>query len=251
MPGNRWESSKRPLFIRTVWKDGHHHVLFKKEDETRTRARKNPGTARRHPDLSTPQVPPVTLFLSGLRSFSEHAKIRKSAKTDRKFAKSALTVDVIPGDSVRFSDLNKQVFFQNEKKIHFKAKSLEVERENLETPPPFSYENFCMDQFNTTLSERVIIWLDLAVQNNKVIKILPPKKLEKTETVPVKKVAPLVTSRMECERVEQPPVVEEVPKIRPHTAAKRQLHIFLPNLPKKSSESGSSKSSSLFQKCDR
>lgn len=263
MVGNRWESSNRPLFIKTVWKDGQHHVIFKKEEEetfirTARSARKNPVSSRKKPNAENSgnfKVPSVKLILAGLKNFkNENFKLKKSEK--REFIKSAITVDVIPSDSVRFSDLNKQVFFKNERR-KFKSSSMEVKNnsENL-SPPPFSYSDYYFDQNNTTLSERVMIWLDLAIQNNhKQIQKINVKKTEignKPKIEQKELPLPVVASQMEVDFGNEPQIEAKLPELR--SSEKRQLHIFLPVLPKKTSDSGSflsSKSSSLFQKSNR
>ena len=184
---------------------------------------------------------------------------------------------------MRYSDLNRQVSFKDEKRAKFSTKSNSVDVHNLYedqdsivTPPPFSYDNYCVDQFNSTLSERVMIWLDLAIQNHKQFKNVDLKKrvvtaracpiVERSTIKPeiikpkeerqvvnkisdVVEVQPLVTSRMECEQPGD--VINEEAKLKVRSStAKRQLHIFLP-LPKKYSDSGSflsSKTSSTMNK---
>jgi hypothetical protein len=228
----------------------------------------------------------------GLRNFND-TRAKRCKTESRDFLKTALTVDIIPSDSVRLNDINKQVSFKNETafKLAARSNSIEVNRccresDGAASPPPFSYDNYCLDQFNNSLSERVMIWLDLATQNRKHFDNVDLKKrivtahacpisqrekagvrnlktkrsvMERHQSCEQSKTkelvfddkeqeAPLVTSQMECDPPEQ--VNEErTVKMRSNTA-KRQLHIFLPNLPKKSSESGSflsSKASSLFQ----
>ncbi|RZB40729.1 hypothetical protein BDFB_008743 [Asbolus verrucosus] len=269
----RWESSSRPLFVRTVWRDGHRHVVLREDDvasPARTSRRSVSSTSRRSakppptPDNSGFKVPSVKLLLAGWRG--PKTRRCKTEARSREYVKTAITIDIIPSDSVRYSDINKQVSFDNVKKLSAKSSSFEV----TETPPPFSYDNYCVEQF-ASLSERVMIWLDLAIQNHKQFKNIDVKKRPPTckknsfdgkynpreknleerqksvkDVSVLERAPPLVTSHMECEEVEAVNL-EQKPKLR--GTAKRQLHIFLPNLPKKSSESSSllSSKASSFQ----
>lgn len=216
------------------------------------------------------RVPSVKLFLTGLRTIK--SETQQHHHKQNFFQQKTFTIDITPSDSLRFSDINKQVSFETMRKPLIKSTSAEVKEsycyycdndtEGVATPPPFSYDNYCLDQFNNNLSERVLMWLDLAVQNHKEFKNPPDMKkrieIAKKERIiepivrsvkkppsPIvvqKTEEPIITSEMEYQDIVQSEEPQPI-KIR-RGIIKRQLHIFIPNLPKKT-DSSSMLSSSI------
>lgn len=214
------------------------------------------------------RVPSVKLFLSGLRTIKSETQQQQHHK-QKIFHQKTFTIDITPSDSLRFNDINKQVSFETMRKPLIKSTSAEVKEsycyycdndtESVATPPPFSYDNYCLDQFNNNLSERVLMWLDLAVQNHKEFKNPPHLKKKIIQTAKKEKIIesivkkppspiiqkieePIITSEMEYEEIVQANEPQPM-KIR-REIMKRQLHIFIPNLPKKA-DSSSMLSSSI------
>lgn len=255
-----WESSKSPLFVKTIWQDGQHHVILGKNEAGKRNNNKRRAYScisskksfvtqkTHHQDVILKQhfqVPTIKLLVMGGDCFNNS----DSCLTDRKsncFQRYVDTIDIIPGDSLKFKNMNSEVSFNNEINNN-----------------PTKNESCMID--NNNLSDRVLIWLDLASQqqqnDNSVIvtpavqkRIVSSKYLKKNDNfnrnyrldsgfvlkkneVLVKRrdLSPvLMTCQLECGKVEK--LISDEMQI--NRGNKRQeVHIFVPNVPKKSVES--------------
>lgn len=343
-----WESSKRPLFVKTVWMNGHRHVLLKRNetnlDYTQNKSnRKNVGRTTTFPDSSRSinstehskqlQIKTVSIFLSGIRKFKE-VGIPHEHNNSRKTIFKTYTIDVMPTDSVKLKNFNEEITFTKLK--HYQEGVPPVNRINYfqqnngKCNPEINSNNiaygheklndstklidniqysYCDDRLINSLSDRVMVWLDLAAQNgdgeekliqnklntqktlhskkrvvtaqvysniqrkksaaivkmvkrtngeenfddknnNEILKpdssILKNMRINNTNSY-VNEVTENIISRLEGDDMH---LIKEKSAHKMHDNSKRQLHIFMPNLPKKSeiNSNCSSKISSLLSK---
>lgn len=233
-----WESSRRPLFVKTVWRDGHHHVLLENEpplsDSLKSDEHKR-RTARRSTKSAVPasvpqthlNVTPIKLILSGVAGFQQV----KRCKTSSVPVNTWQIVNVVPSEAVKVQELTFESPVQ---------KGTEIVED---------------------LSDRVMNWLG---QNGKNVKLTHPCNKVVREEIVLKKIAnntvehatvspttvrPLkeenkeeIVGRLEANYDE--PAVNKCARNR-FVTNRRQLHIFMPILAKKFSDNGSSKSSSM------
>lgn len=192
----RWESSRRPLFIKTVWADGYHHpVLFNgdstiNEFKSTCKERRTKSAVVQHDlnftsprdDISAEsnsenkclKISTIRLLLAGIRSFKEakHCHSPSSHTLDDSY-----TIDVSPKQCIKLKNLNNEVSFNPPKqaskrnKFYSKSCSLDVnDNQQSDYHKMHSKEqcrcNLSEEAINNTLSERVMVWLDLAAQNS-------------------------------------------------------------------------------------
>lgn len=342
---SRWESSSRPLFVRTVWVDGHHHVVLGKEDPAANRPKKSRSrvssscsvnstdsraSGRENVNFQNFKVSTVKLILAGI-----HAQNGKQNRANSQLPPScsfdeAITVDVSPIECIKVKNFNKDIQFSKKppcSKLHKFRSSQKYPTEKHQNYDRDNHKNYDSAFINSylkndtlfnehnTLSERVLMWLDLATNSGNINQIsnFPPqsdrlkrvstakvytakqKRIFREETLNNKRHSHLLTNDISlhpenlmesgeiCHQAEKLNVHDSVPKSgrsprdgnevfvvqnkqkrveemrlvstavkenaasldlqikrtkglkRPETA-KRQLHIFLPNLPKKTSE---------------
>lgn len=186
----RWETSKRPLFIKTIWTNGYHHpVLFDDDSiikdyhktnykERRTKSaivlknKWNDSPRNDEDDRNENKCLKITtirLLLAGIRGFKEasHTHTSTSPITNDE---DSITIDVLPKDTVKFKDLNDEISFQHQPKpitkrtkfYNAKSSSFDVTTYQNTATNKSKLNCDCNDLINNTLSERVMVWLDLA-----------------------------------------------------------------------------------------
>lgn len=297
-----WESSRRPLYVRTIWKDGQHHVILDKTKEKEV----NLSTYKRSKQCSSSQsthrtsksastgvnlkVSSVRVLLSGIKTFKyghKESRIRQKSNERPK----TWTGTINRCETCKNS--NKEVAFSAVRGLKppnlYKSNTL-----NSDLNESHIQENFHTNILDNALSEKVLIWLDLATNNSQlekeiraectvtaqpchiaskwdkqfehaccnedtaeeivdssILKNTSPRYDEKgKETVVVYSNEETETPRENFYHVLTPTVNNEEFTYReepveekiemPVNSVKRQLHIFMPNLPKKSSDCDSS-----------
>ncbi|XP_066252080.1 uncharacterized protein [Euwallacea similis] len=282
-----WESSRRPLYIRTVWRDGQHHVILDKTKEhsdvhdpkrklkqllpNQVRATKSAG-----PSVNLLNVSSVRVLLSGVRRHRNGSReIHLSEKPPER--PKTWTSGSICNRQIACKNLNNEVDFGAIK--GFRPPSLQ--QSHYEELPSLEAECGLLDN---ALSEKVIVWLDLA-NNDPQMKPTSKKGLTLTAEMEAKQVPVEEKNVVDCSvlKSQSPPgsrkdsaqnilvysnqevstitdenfyhvlpprasqdegecqeeLEEEVdPRVN---SVRRQLHIFMPNLPaKRSSDCDSS-----------
>lgn len=268
-----WESSRRPLFVKTVWRDGQHHVLlenesdanyYQKQDEIKristTDSRKSNKRTSKSANVNTNlNVAPIKLLLCGVTQFKNNLKMKRCKTTNVNITENVNHWNIVPGEPIKIQDFNKTIIFnENKEKIY----------------PIVNETASCNEIVCNNLSDRVMIWLDLAHQNGKTVEI-PPN--EDDDVVQEKTVIKnnnnqyrshtldfternehatynnndekfIVDDENGKEIIVLDSKLEEnfvgtnnnVKMKNRLSTTKRQLHIFMPNLPKRFSENGSS-----------
>lgn len=270
-----WESSRRPLYVRTIWKDGQHHVIL---DKTKENFLDTPSSRRSKPSSSqfnhratrsagsavNFNVSSVRVLLSGVRRFKSGGKDTRTRDAPQSFTR-------IGGEFVSCNNLNKDVTFEairgfwppSFKKLNSATKDLQTQ-----TTPTVLSDN--------ALSKKVMTWLDLSTHSDQKKLVdqsgnLPEccviSQSSKAEDSSVLKKSPRQSDKNQdivvysSEEVQLPDEEHFYHVLTPRTTTedtydeeyniedaseprvnceRRQLHIFMPNLPKKSSECGSS-----------
>lgn len=216
-----WRSSVLPLFVRTVWTEGHHHVLLRQEDP----------------------------FLRA----KIHKKKRKRITSDSSEGENGFqpsSVKLPLEDNIRNKKTDEtasQPFSETpicSKLIRYKL-AVKPTIQQPPSPPP-----------NNTLSERVMVWLDLATNFKQPPKTEVRISNKRAATAKQKKVeivfTPKPLTKGKICRVSERKVKEDLGEIVTKTkrqvmGMKRELHIFLPELSKKV---GSEVSSVVSSKCN-
>lgn len=227
-----WQSSVLPLFVRTIWTEGHHHVLLRHEDPNILKVNSNHFKNKRKRVISDSSETESDFRLATVKLPLEDFKNSSSNyKKIEQFPTRAFTATPICSKLIRCNNQNT------------------VKPSPVVSPPP-----------NNTLSERVMVWLDLAltsnsgnspkveiVRNNKRAATAKPKKMEvlMSPKSPIKE----GICRVVAERKIGDDLGAAVTKVKKRqiVGMKRELHIFLPELPKK--VSGSDAGSVLSSKC--
>lgn len=178
---SRWETSRRPLFVKTVWADGYHHaVLFTsdsiEEDKFENKQRrvksalcqtKNPISNAKAPNDKCLNISTVKILLAGIRNLKEGRHTHNESANSNE---DAYTIDVIPDEPIKLKNLNNEILFASEEpiknKFYNKSRSLEYNDNTIDAKLP-SKPNASLwkEELNNSLSERVMVWLDLAAQN--------------------------------------------------------------------------------------
>lgn len=277
-----WESSRRPMYIRTVWKDGQHHVVLDKtkeilQEESPSFRKGLPATTQRTTKSAGSlnfNVSSVRVLLTGVKRFRNCKDFReKSLERPKTWNSSTYH------RQATCRNLNNEVNFEAIRgfKPPIVTKPLEVS----------FLEERQFKVLENSLSEKVMVWLDLAnhqdsqieklganlemfqseeiilekktcdvdnILESSVLKNQTPRE-EKTETLVIYSSEELqtvdnehfyhvLTPRTRSEEYED--------DVKPNYE-RRQLHIFMPNLPSKkfsdcdSSLLSSSKSSFKFK----
>lgn len=297
-----WESSKRPLYVRTIWKDGQHHVILDKTKEkevnlsTYKRSKQCPSSQSTHRTSKSAsagvnlKVSSVRVLLSGIKAFKHGHKESKITQKSNERPKT-WTGPVNRCETCKNS--NKEITFSAIRGLKpsnlYKSNTLDSDLNESHIQ-----EKFHTNILDNALSEKVLIWLDLATNNSQLEKEIRTectvtaqachmaskwdKQLEHAccnedtaeeivDSSILKNTSPrydengketiVVYSNEETEiprenfyHVLTPTVHNEDFTYREETveeeietavnSVKRQLHIFMPNLPKKSSDCDSS-----------
>lgn len=173
-----WESSQRPLFVKSVWQNGYRHAILSKEDPAakskspRLRPRSQNSQERR-PSLSKNNenlnIPAVQLLLANARRKKRDST--KASPSNREKLQKSLTFDVILREDIKITSKN-----------------------NILTKKPNPFSSFTcektilatdkLQQNSKSLTERVLLWLDLAGKQTKTKKYeyINGKKLPEKQT---------------------------------------------------------------------
>lgn len=165
---SHWDSSKRPLYVKTVWRDGQHHVLLNDQQtpkQPKKSTKKYPSEKR--PIKSAPLTNYTNLNVSSVRILNtDETKSTRRCKTGVK--KRLKTAQKLTFNCQEVSNnLTKEL------QLNIKSNTLEIDikekyttNDNLENinDTCLDLTNFKQPQFNS-LTERVLMWLDLATQN--------------------------------------------------------------------------------------
>lgn len=185
----RWETSRRPLFIKTVWVNGYHHpVLFNddsvinesksvhKERRTKSAAMYNWNSSVRDDEKTDDKCLKITtikLLLAGIRNFKDVSNNKHNHTASSPMitnAEESYTIDVLPKETIKFKDLNNEITFNQLKCNTSKRNNFyNSKSSSFDVPTTFKTRKLlqcdCNDDINNTLSERVMVWLDLAAQS--------------------------------------------------------------------------------------
>ncbi|KAG5864986.1 hypothetical protein JTB14_036349 [Gonioctena quinquepunctata] len=313
-----WESSRRPLYVRTIWKDGQHHVVLHEEN-----SRHSQKTGKTHNTTRTVKSATVS-YSSNLNVTSmkllNNAGSTECAKTTRRCKTSVKDrLQVTP-----LKHLQKQVSFNiplddktNTLGLAIRSNSIDISEQRTcydgdksdDNIARFITYNSFIEPVNDSLSERVLVWLDLATQHGNGFNQEKSELLRVVTAQPVVKKKQNNFSRHRCmsschptdlnepkssfqvEGVSQslqftnrsilrnnencnesnaifeqsstpellvsskleenfvPGAIEDKDDFRNTLGVKRQLHIFMPDLPKKFSDCDSSVLSSKLSNC--
>lgn len=156
-----WESSERPLFVKSVWQNGYRHAILTKEDPAAKskspRLRLNsqnfqegrPNSTQSEENLN---IPTVQMLLANAKRI-KNSKIAPPKRDNYKKLQKSLTFDVILREDIKITSKNK----------------LNMEK-NVYSPVTCEKTIFATDkleQNRNSLTERVLLWLDLAGKQNK------------------------------------------------------------------------------------
>lgn len=179
-----WESSDRPLFIRTVWKDGQRHVLLKKEKPTaETLRHSSPRSSTKSPRTSTS----ATITNMRVSSFKIFKGFEKFGRSDQ------LVTCKTNSDQPRIRTVDKTcstatLVKRYQTAASIKKLSLSIKSNSIDLTEArhrgreYNEDAKCIqcsplglnNPESNVLSQRVLVWLDLALQNNDVDKNMKP-----------------------------------------------------------------------------
>lgn len=252
----RWESSQRPLFVKSVWLDGYRHAILTKEDPAAKTNNRSPRLSAKCEKIERPKsknnemlsIPAVQLLLANVRKIKQE---QKTTPINKEKLQKSLTFDVIMREDVKISSKN---VLEIDKNIYSSFTCEKV------------LERF--DQNSNSLTERVMLWLDLAgkhINENKVrkesLKRICTAQVNETKYEKCTKLQSTID--VKCEIVEENTCTEVCVKDFLHEkddyrvanienvqnlnkkekvklkSVKRQVHIFIPNIAKKINENSS------------
>ncbi|CAG9858085.1 unnamed protein product [Phyllotreta striolata] len=278
----RWESSKRPLYVKTVWKDGQRHVLL--GEQRQQESDRKPG--RRLIEVQRPVRSAVTSSLVNLEVSSVRLLDSEEVLMKRRCKTGARKRSKIDSKSMNGERLKENCDVSE-------SKVVEKISEACLNSVQFKQARFVDDN----LAEKVLVWLDLATQNGQFPAYVnmehpvdnqnPPSLFKKRRVftkkrcfssyhehdfeifkplLHVESISPILQVADVLKNASESPIDEEkidyvssvlednypVENIdsscreHPKSSIKRQLHIFLPNMKKKS---GVSDSDLSYTKC--
>lgn len=170
MSSSRWESSQRPLFVKSVWMNGYRHAILSKEDpavkskspgaSTRSRSAKQTNSARSKTKSKSASealmIPAVQLLLANVhRLKKQQSRERKFNHPREKLVKS-FTLNVISTE--RLAGKFKKENSESPKTKQAKPSYQCYNSEN----PEHKLHNERLEHCGASLTERVLLWLDLA-----------------------------------------------------------------------------------------
>lgn len=154
----RWESSQRPLFVKSVWMNGYRHAVLSKEDPigrpktVTTRLHyKNTTSARSQSKTSSSEslvIPAVQLLIADINRLKQDG-----LKTPCKKLIKSITLNVISRE--QNENTNAPITVKN---IVMQTKHSNNYNNNLQEP---SHKIAKIERLGS-LTERVLLWLDLA-----------------------------------------------------------------------------------------
>ncbi|XP_057654167.1 uncharacterized protein LOC130892665 [Diorhabda carinulata] len=174
-----WESSKKPLYVKTIWKEGQHHVILNCKEHSRQY--KNPSMTRCTYNKRTVKSAPSTNANLNVSTFklleNEEPKSSRRCRTGRnvRIKSSVKTVTAELSLNLAVETSMKSV------PLVVKSQNVDVEKH---------IEDFLEQPLVDSLTDRVLMWLDLAIQNGhypKTINLNPPLEVFATQPVAKKR----------------------------------------------------------------
>lgn len=181
-----WESSKRPLFIKTIWKDGQRHVLLSKEDPTiKIRRHITPRSPKKTPrTCKTSAVTTVSnIRVSSFKLLEDIKNVDRNEKLTRcKSSPNHSNFRTVVDKTYSVASFPKNCQPSSPtKKVNLSIKSNSIDltrypyREYIEETKciecsPLSLNN----PESSILSQRVLVWLDLAFQSSDIDENIKP-----------------------------------------------------------------------------
>ncbi|KAK9871090.1 hypothetical protein WA026_011373 [Henosepilachna vigintioctopunctata] len=175
-----WESSKRSLFVRTVWKDGHHHVLLQNDKMNNRQSVATKTTSQSRKNSSR-----IKTTESSFGQVSNNTRLKRfrSLRIDSVKSEKYKKVTIYDHEDLhtkpRTAGDTKNIFVDNRiRSQHNDHKYQKITTRSHTIDSGYEYRNSILagefpvgggilksyDQF-TSLSDRVIVWLDLATQS--------------------------------------------------------------------------------------
>ncbi|XP_050512259.1 uncharacterized protein LOC126888231 [Diabrotica virgifera virgifera] len=182
-----WESSKRPLYFKTVWKDGQHHVILNCRENIVPNKKVPPKcsfnsvrSVKSAPSSSSSHFNVSTLKLLDTEDVKPHRRCKTSNKSQAnlspKYPFKIFTKQVSVNSAAEKNIKNIPLSINsNSIDLDTKNKSPESKSEYIKEAC-LSLSNF-EEPRNESLTDRVLMWLDLAIQSGnypKPITINPP-----------------------------------------------------------------------------
>lgn len=173
-----WESSQRPLFVKSVWKNGYRHAILTNEDPAAKISARSPrlsaNSLKQERPLSNKneenlKIPAVQVLLANAKRWKRENN--KTAPPIREKLHKSFSFDVIMRDDIKITSKNNML--NNDKSMYA---TFTCEKANLTVDK--------LQQSGNSLTERVLLWLDLAgrynnekysYQNNSNIRCFPDK----------------------------------------------------------------------------
>lgn len=242
-----WETSKKPLFVKTIWTDGHHHAVLHEQDpfhDQKPKTQRNASAVKKSRKFSTKSAPlakstakspkqpnihfnvefdhdhveecdeltistvriPLTTFRKSVPA-SESPKLVYQRRDTRQQQDDSLycdrelrrvyTIDVVPTDVIKCQVFDPFQSFQQENtelQTHRLTTQQNYEsRYNRQHNADFTCRKLFETPRDTTLTDRVLVWLDLAKNTN--LPIQKPQHSNVTNIVRVKMTSNLVANQ--------------------------------------------------------
>lgn len=172
-----WESSNKPLFIKTIWKDGQHHVLLKKETFTNQIPRySSPRTPKRSPRINQlTSEGPSNIRISSFKLLDMKQMNRRDTLIRCKTSPHSEISNRIDSINPNFAK-QKEVGLSNKKlNLTIKSNSIDITENRyecgyIEASKDIECRTLGLNNPELNiLSQRVLVWLDLALQQNKKV----------------------------------------------------------------------------------
>lgn len=194
--GLRWESSSLPLFVKTVWTDGHRHVVLREEDPLakyvasarKPRSRLTSScSSKSHPTTNISErtsaqnlkIQTVKLLLSGINKTKGEDRTKCQLEHSNSLHDNTVTLNIVPTQhQLKTKNINKEVCFWNNKPLcrKFINYNSRISTKSVRNIPDCDLEmdtllssikyDAIYSGIPDTLSERVMVWLDLAHNGN-------------------------------------------------------------------------------------
>lgn len=159
-----WETSQRPLFVKSVWQNGYRHAILSKEDPAaktkspRLRTTSQSSQERRPKSTKndeTLKIPAVQLLLANARRMKRENT--KTAPPNREKLQKSLAFDVILREDIKITSKNNILNKDNNTYSAFNCEKA-------------IYATDMIQQNSKSLTDRVLLWLDLAGRQTKTKK---------------------------------------------------------------------------------
>lgn len=180
---SHWESSTKSLFVRTVLVNGRRHAILNENDPHATikfqvkkskrasnsaKISKNSPTKRNSPVASENMgVSSVKVYLAGYRSYQKRRSAKHPENLQQTNLHDTISINVVPPAHLSLKtivgdfSLDRKKATVKDLKVSGFSTSLDCSQGR--APKEKTFLLNCNDQYNA-LSDRVIMWLDLATQ---------------------------------------------------------------------------------------